>query len=192
MISDIKEIIDLFSKGEMIILIDDEERENEGDLVISSKYLTSDHINFMISYGKGLVCAPISSSIAKKLKLPLMEGAKGTHFMDVRQEHYNIMEQFTAYGAHRKHVKGAMRAVNLTNKSRKIPDGTGVGLSVLGFDEQELANIIDGLENIEPELEDQSYQSVFNILVNCEDEQHQERVYNELIEKGYKCQVQSL
>ena len=74
MISDIKEIIDLFSKGEMIILIDDEERENEGDLVISSKYLTAEHINFMISYGKGLVCAPISSSIAKKLKLPLMEG----------------------------------------------------------------------------------------------------------------------
>ena len=66
MISDIKEIINLFSKGEMIILIDDEERENEGDLVISSKYLTSDHINFMITYGKGLVCAPISSNIAKK------------------------------------------------------------------------------------------------------------------------------
>lgn len=74
MITDIKDIIDLFSKGEMIILVDDEERENEGDLVISSKYLTSDHINFMITYGKGLVCAPISSTIAKKLQLPLMDG----------------------------------------------------------------------------------------------------------------------
>jgi 3,4-dihydroxy 2-butanone 4-phosphate synthase/GTP cyclohydrolase II len=74
MITDIKDIIDLFSKGEMIILVDDEERENEGDLVISSKYLTSDHINFMITYGRGLVCAPISSTIAKKLQLPLMEG----------------------------------------------------------------------------------------------------------------------
>jgi len=74
MITDIKQIIDLFSKGEMIILVDDEERENEGDLVISSKYLTADHINFMITFGKGLVCAPISSSIAKKLELPLMEG----------------------------------------------------------------------------------------------------------------------
>ena len=74
MITDIEDIIDLFSKGEMIILVDDEERENEGDLVISSKYLTSDHINFMITYGKGLVCAPISSTIAKKLQLPLMEG----------------------------------------------------------------------------------------------------------------------
>ena len=90
MISDIKEIINLFSKGEMIILIDDEERENEGDLVISSKYLTSDHINFMITYGKGLVCAPISSSIAKKLKLPLMEGVNNemqtpyTHSVDLK------------------------------------------------------------------------------------------------------------
>lgn len=74
MITDIKQIIDLFSKGEMIILVDDEERENEGDLVISSKYLTADHINFMITFGKGLVCAPISSTIAKKLELPLMEG----------------------------------------------------------------------------------------------------------------------
>jgi 3,4-dihydroxy 2-butanone 4-phosphate synthase/GTP cyclohydrolase II len=74
MITDIKDIIDLFSKGEMIILVDDEERENEGDLVISSKYLTADHINFMITYGKGLVCAPISSAVAKKLQLPLMEG----------------------------------------------------------------------------------------------------------------------
>ena len=56
----------------------------------------------------------------------------------------------------------------------------------------ELANIIDGLDNVEPELDEQNYTSVFNILVNCEDEQHQERVYNELLEKGYKCQVQSL
>ena len=90
MINDIKEIIDLFSKGEMIILIDDEERENEGDLVISSRYLTAEHINFMITYGKGLVCAPISSSIAKKLKLPLMEGVNNemqtpyTHSVDLK------------------------------------------------------------------------------------------------------------
>jgi 3,4-dihydroxy-2-butanone 4-phosphate synthase len=47
---------------------------NEGDLIISAEHLTSEHINFMITYGKGLVCAPISSDIAKKLKLPLMQG----------------------------------------------------------------------------------------------------------------------
>lgn len=67
-----------------------------------------------------------------------------------------------------------------------------IDLSILGFDAQELANIIDGLEHIDPELQEQEYEEVFNIIVNCQDETHQERVYNELLEKGYKCQVQSL
>jgi len=83
MITDIESIINSFSQGEMIILIDDEERENEGDLVVSATHLTPEHINFMISYGKGLVCAPISSKIAKKLKLPLMQGVNNemqTHY----------------------------------------------------------------------------------------------------------------
>ena len=74
MISDIKDIISQFKNGAMIILIDDEDRENEGDLVISSKNLTPEHINFMITHAKGLVCAPISSEIASNLKLSLMEG----------------------------------------------------------------------------------------------------------------------
>ena len=74
MISEVKDIINSFKNGEMIILVDDEDRENEGDLIISAEHLTADHINFMITFGKGLVCAPISSNIAKKLKLPLMQG----------------------------------------------------------------------------------------------------------------------
>ena len=74
MISDVKDIINSFKNGDMIILVDDEDRENEGDLIISAEHLTPDHINFMITFGKGLVCAPISTDIAKKLKLPLMQG----------------------------------------------------------------------------------------------------------------------
>ena len=74
MISDVKDIINSFKNGDMIILVDDEDRENEGDLIISAEHLTADHINFMITFGKGLVCAPISYDIAKKLKLPLMQG----------------------------------------------------------------------------------------------------------------------
>tara|TARA_B100001559_G_scaffold315613_1_gene317793 strand:- start:1416 stop:2618 length:1203 start_codon:yes stop_codon:yes gene_type:complete len=74
MISDVKDIINSFKNGDMIILVDDEDRENEGDLIISAEHLTADHINFMITFGKGLVCAPISSDIAIKLKLPLMQG----------------------------------------------------------------------------------------------------------------------
>ena len=74
MISEVKDIINSFKNGDMIILVDDEDRENEGDLIISAEHLTADHINFMITFGTGLVCAPISSNIAKKLKLPLMQG----------------------------------------------------------------------------------------------------------------------
>ena len=67
-----------------------------------------------------------------------------------------------------------------------------IDISVLGFDDQELANIIDGLNEEPPELKEESYESVFNIVVKCNDETHQERVYNELQSKGYECQVQSL
>ena len=54
MISDIEVIIEKFKKGEMVILVDDEDRENEGDLIVSSQYLTPEHINFMITYAKVL------------------------------------------------------------------------------------------------------------------------------------------
>ena len=74
MISDIEVIIEKFKKGEMVILVDDEDRENEGDLIVSSQYLTPEHINFMITYAKGLVCAPIAKDVATKLKLSLMQG----------------------------------------------------------------------------------------------------------------------
>lgn len=67
-----------------------------------------------------------------------------------------------------------------------------IDLSLLGFDDQELANIIDGLSEDSGDLKEESYSEVFNIIVSCENEGHQERVYNELLEKGYSCQVQSL
>ena len=74
MISDIKEIIQAFSNGEMVILIDDEDRENEGDLIVAADKLTPEHINFMIKEGRGLVCAPISHKIAERISLNLMDG----------------------------------------------------------------------------------------------------------------------
>ena len=80
MISSIQEIITSFSNGEMVILVDDESRENEGDLIVSAEKLTPEHINFMITEGRGLVCAPISKKIASKIKLHLMDGVSNeTH-----------------------------------------------------------------------------------------------------------------
>lgn len=66
-------------------------------------------------------------------------------------------------------------------------------LELLGFDERELANIFDPLaEQEQSELVEETYSEKFNIIVECDSEQHQESIYNELQEKGYKCQVQSL
>ncbi len=57
--------------GKMIIVVDDEDRENEGDFIMPADMITPEAINFMITYGRGLVCAPLSQEIAKKLDLPL-------------------------------------------------------------------------------------------------------------------------
>jgi hypothetical protein len=71
-------------------------------------------------------------------------------------------------------------------------DELDFNLELLGFDDQELANIIDELQEDEFQPKEDSYNSVFNIVVNCTDEGHQEKVFNELQQKGYECQVQSL
>ena len=65
-------IISVAKKGGMFILVDDEKRENEGDLVISSSDSTSKNINFMAKYGRGLICLAMDSLQAKRLNLSLM------------------------------------------------------------------------------------------------------------------------
>ncbi|MBU9711223.1 3,4-dihydroxy-2-butanone-4-phosphate synthase [Bacillus tamaricis] len=72
MFHSITEAIQDLKQGKMIIVVDDEDRENEGDLLGLGDYITSDMINFMITYGKGLVCAPITYKRSKELNLPLM------------------------------------------------------------------------------------------------------------------------
>lgn len=57
--------------GKMIIVVDDEDRENEGDFIMPADLVTPEAINFMITQGRGLVCAPVSAEIAKRLDLPL-------------------------------------------------------------------------------------------------------------------------
>ena len=68
----IETIINVAKKGGMYILVDDEKRENEGDLVISSSDTNSRNINFMAKFGRGLICLALDSHQAKKLNLSLM------------------------------------------------------------------------------------------------------------------------
>lgn len=66
--SSIDEAILDIKEGKMIIVIDDEDRENEGDLLMAAEKVTSDSINFMAKFGRGLICMPIEDGIAKKLE----------------------------------------------------------------------------------------------------------------------------
>lgn len=76
----IEEAIKEIKKGKMIIVIDDEDRENEGDLVMAAELVDGESINFMATYGKGLICTPISEEIANKLNLnPMVEDNTDNH-----------------------------------------------------------------------------------------------------------------
>jgi 3,4-dihydroxy 2-butanone 4-phosphate synthase/GTP cyclohydrolase II len=71
-ISNIEGALDDLRRGKMIILVDDEDRENEGDLTMAAEKVSPEDINFMAKYGRGLVCLSLHPDIVEKLKLPLM------------------------------------------------------------------------------------------------------------------------
>lgn len=68
----IEQAIAALKAGKMIVLLDDESRENEGDLVIAAEYATAEAINFMSQFGRGLICLPMAEALIDKLKLPMM------------------------------------------------------------------------------------------------------------------------
>ena len=80
----IEEAIEDIRQGKMIIMVDDEDRENEGDLVCAAEVVTPAAINFMATYGRGLICLPMSNNMADALGLELMakknESGFGTNF----------------------------------------------------------------------------------------------------------------
>ncbi len=68
----ISELIADLKAGRMIVLVDDEHRENEGDLIVAADCVSPEAINFMAKHGRGLICMPITEERARQLKLPLM------------------------------------------------------------------------------------------------------------------------
>jgi len=67
-----QEIIEDIKLGKMVILMDDEDRENEGDFIMAAELVTPEAINFMATHGRGLICMPMSKERCQRLKLPLM------------------------------------------------------------------------------------------------------------------------
>ncbi|MFC3122093.1 bifunctional 3,4-dihydroxy-2-butanone-4-phosphate synthase/GTP cyclohydrolase II [Agaribacter flavus] len=74
------EIIEDIKLGKMVILMDDEDRENEGDIIMAAEHVTPEAINFMVTHARGLVCLPMTRERCKALKLPLMVDNNGAQF----------------------------------------------------------------------------------------------------------------
>lgn len=76
----IEEAIKELSNGNMIVVVDDESRENEGDLIFAGQFANAEKINFMAKHGRGLICVPMTETRLKELGLPLMAQRNNEHF----------------------------------------------------------------------------------------------------------------
>jgi 3,4-dihydroxy 2-butanone 4-phosphate synthase/GTP cyclohydrolase II len=76
----VPEAIEYVKNGKMIIIVDDEDRENEGDLMIASEKVTPGAVNFMATHGRGLICVSLTKERSDKLELPLMVGKNTSHY----------------------------------------------------------------------------------------------------------------
>jgi len=79
-LASIDEIIEEARRGRMFILADDEERENEGDLVIPAQFATAEAVNFMAHFGCGLICLALAPELVDRLGLPMMTPHNGARF----------------------------------------------------------------------------------------------------------------
>ncbi|MCC8171981.1 MAG: bifunctional 3,4-dihydroxy-2-butanone-4-phosphate synthase/GTP cyclohydrolase II [Parabacteroides sp.] len=77
----IEEAIEDFRQGKFLIVVDDEDRENEGDFIIAAEKITPEHVNFMLQYGRGVLCAPISEERCRELELD-MQVANNTSLLE--------------------------------------------------------------------------------------------------------------
>ena len=69
-LDNIEEAVEEFGKGNFVIVVDDEDRENEGDLIIAAEKITAEKVNFMLKHARGVLCAPITIERCKELDLP--------------------------------------------------------------------------------------------------------------------------
>ena len=99
-VSPIREIIDELREGRIVILVDEEDRENEGDLVVAAERVTPEAINFMAKFGRGLVCMPITEERARQLNLapmtPVNRSVHGTNFTVSIEAAYGVTTGISA------------------------------------------------------------------------------------------------
>ncbi len=79
-ISPVEEIIEEARQGRMVVIVDDEDRENEGDLVMPADNVTAEAINFMSKYGRGLICLSMEGAMIDRLDLPMMTARHASRY----------------------------------------------------------------------------------------------------------------
>jgi len=76
----VEEAIEEYQAGRFVIICDNEDRENEGDLTIAAEFCTAEHINFMATHGRGLICIPLTAARVDELGIPMMVETNSSHF----------------------------------------------------------------------------------------------------------------
>ena len=70
----VEEVIEDFRQGKVVIVVDDEDRENEGDFIVAAEKITPEIVNFMLHNGRGVLCTPLSEDRCRELDLDIMVG----------------------------------------------------------------------------------------------------------------------
>ena len=104
--SAIEDAIEDIRQGKMVVVVDDEDRENEGDIIIAAEHVTPEAINFMATYAKGLICTPMEGERLDALNIPQMVANNTDHHETA----------FTVF-------RGCLRYGNRHIRLRALPDG---------------------------------------------------------------------
>jgi len=105
----VPELIDALRRGEIVVLVDDEDRENEGDLVMAAQHATTEHVNFMVREGRGLVCLALAADQVDRLGLELMV-----------PEHLNRSARATAFTTSIEAASGVTTGISAADRARTI------------------------------------------------------------------------
>ena len=116
----IEDILDDLRQGKMVILMDDEDRENEGDLLMAAECVTPDDINFMARYGRGLICLTLTEDHCRKLDLPLMVNYNRTPYATNFTVSIEAAEGVTTGISAADRAKTVLAAVNENVKAEDI------------------------------------------------------------------------
>ena len=111
-----KELIEDISKGKMVVLLDDEDRENEGDLVLAAEKTTPELINFMATHARGLICLALTNDKCEQLNLEMM----------VKE---NTTSHGTAFTTSIDSARGITTGISASDRSKTILDAVNKAVS---------------------------------------------------------------